>query len=119
SIMTVSPSLQTVCPGSARTRLLDLRPAGSPQQDIGARAHKRNRCAGLAGPDGTQDVDARRDRAVVVGRPAYQGKDAAGSKGQDTPTTIEDLLRCDAAEADPMLDLLCTTKRSGEKQTYE
>ena len=86
--------------------VLDLRPAGRPQQDVSARAHERNRCAGFAGPDGTQDVDARRNRAVIVGRPAYEGKDAARRKGQDTPTTIDDLLRCGSSEADPMLGLL-------------
>ena len=56
---------------------LDLRPAGQAQQNLTAGRHIRNGRAALSQCDRAQDVDARNDRAKVVGGPPDEGKDAA------------------------------------------
>ena len=47
--------------------VLDLRPAFDLEQDVAARAHERQRLIGLARRHGAHDVDARGDRAEIVG----------------------------------------------------
>lgn len=86
--------------------LLDLCPTGDPQEDVAAGAHVGNGRARRTGRYGAQDVDAGHDGAEVVGRPADEGKDAAGREGEDAPAAIENLFRCRPAEADPVLDVL-------------
>jgi hypothetical protein len=46
-----------------------------------------------------RDVDARDDRAEVVGRPAHEGEDGAGREADDAPAAVDDCLLGDAAEA--------------------
>ena len=60
----------------------------------------------LAGGDGAHDVDARDDGAVVVGRPADEGEDAARREADDAAVAVEDLLSDLPAEAYPVLDAL-------------
>jgi hypothetical protein len=56
---------------------LDLRPAGKAQQDFSARAHIRDGRIALSRSYCSQDVDARSNGAIVIGRPADEGEDAA------------------------------------------
>src|SRR5262249_38970954 len=86
--------------------LLDLRPAGDPQQDVASRAHVGDGGARRTGRYRTQDVDAGHDGAEVIGGPADEGKDAARREGQDASATIEDLFIHRSAEANPVLDVL-------------
>ena len=84
---------------------LDAWPAIGPQQNLAARTHERKRLERLAASDRAHDVDARDDRAVVIGGPADEGKDAVRREADDAAVAIEDLLIALAAEPDPMLDL--------------
>lgn len=86
--------------------LLHFWPACNPQQDFGAGTDERHRLARFSRCHGAQDVDARRDRAEIVGRPANEGKDAAGPEGEDTTASVEDLFLSFMAEPDPVLDAL-------------
>ncbi len=61
-------------------RALHLGPARQPQQAFTARADITDRRAGFAGTDGTQDVDARDDGAVIVCSPSYKAKMLPGAK---------------------------------------
>ena len=69
-----------------------------------AGAHVRDGGAELAWRDGSQDIDARQDGSVVVGRPADESKDAVRCKRNDAVLAVEDALLRSAAEADPILD---------------
>src|SRR6516225_4705471 len=87
--------------GIARLKhFLDLPPGGQMQQALASRAHMRNGREGFAGPYRTQDVDARQDGAVVVGRPADERKDTARRKRNDTPLAVDDALFRGPAQAD-------------------
>ncbi len=86
--------------------VLHLRPAFELEQDVTARAHERQRLIGLARRDGAHDVDARDDRAEIVGGPADEREDAARLVGEDTPAAIQNLLVDVVAEPDPVFDLL-------------
>ena len=86
--------------------LLDLRPTGETQQAFPAWTDERHGRVTLAGPNGAQNVDARDHRAVVVGCPANEGKDAAWRKRDNALLPIDDALLRNAAEADPVLDTL-------------
>src|SRR6516225_6044581 len=57
-------------------------------------------------PDRAQDVDARSHGAVVVRRPPYERKDAAGRERDDASVAVNDLLFGDTTEANPVLDAL-------------
>src|SRR4051794_38780930 len=84
----------------------DLRPAGQPEQAFSAWPNVRHGRVTLPGPCRAQDVDARDDGAVVVGGPTDERKDAVRRKRDEAPLTVEDVLLCGAAEADPVLDTL-------------
>ena len=86
--------------------LLNLCPAGDPQEDVASGTHVGNGRAWRTGRYGAQDVDPGHDGAEVVGRPTDEGKDAAWREGKDTPAAIENLFRCRSSEADPVLDVL-------------
>ena len=86
--------------------MLDLRPAGSAQQDVSTWPHVGDGGAGFARAHGTQDVDAGGDRSVVVGSPTDKAEDAAGPEREDPPSSIVDLFVCRPAEAYPSLDML-------------
>src|SRR6516165_12119509 len=84
--------------------LLDLPPAGQLQTALAAGAHVRDGGAALAWRDGSQDIDARQDGSVVVGRPADESEDAVRCKRNDAVLAVEDALLRSTAEADPILD---------------
>lgn len=71
--------------------VLDLGPALDPEQDFAARSHEGERLIRAAGRNGAQDVDARDDRAVVVGRPADEAEYRIGSERNDATGAVEDL----------------------------
>jgi hypothetical protein len=52
----------------------DLGPAGEPEQDFATRLHARDRRDWLSRLRGTQNVDTRDDRALLIRRPADEGK---------------------------------------------
>src|SRR5579884_971590 len=83
---------------------LDLWPAADAQQDFAARADEGQRLIGFAAVDRAHDVDARDDRAEVVGGPADECEDVARRKAQNAAAAIEDRLAAVMAEADPVLD---------------
>ena len=55
---------------------LDFRPAADAQQDLAAGTNEGQRLIGLAAVDRAHDVDARDDRAEIVGSPAHEREDA-------------------------------------------
>src|SRR5262249_3421582 len=61
---------------------------------------------GLARYDGAQDIDARDDGAIIVRGPADKGENAAGRERNDAPLAVDDTLRNDPAETNPVLDAL-------------
>lgn len=69
---------------------LDHRPAVELEQQFTAWPDDGMRLERLGSPDGTQDVDAREDRAVVVRGPANEGKDAARREADQAAVTVED-----------------------------
>src|SRR3546814_11436579 len=79
-----------------------------------SRRRRHTRCALVTGvqtcalpiSDRPHDVDARADRAVVVRRPADEREGRDGAEADDAATAIDDLVRRDAAEPDPVLDPL-------------
>src|SRR5579883_948423 len=83
---------------------LDFRPPADPQQNLAAWTDERQRLIRFAAADRAHDVDARDDRAEIVGRPAHEGEDVARREAQHAAATIEDRLAGVAAEADPVLD---------------
>ena len=70
-------------------RLRDLSPAGQVQQALTAGSHMRDGGACLAGRHRLQDVDARQNGPVTVGRPADEGEDAARRKRNDAPPFVD------------------------------
>jgi hypothetical protein len=83
---------------------LDLPPTRQVQQALATGAYMRNGREGFARRDRSQNVDARQDGSVVVGRPADERIDGARRKRNNTPPAVEDALLCGSAEADPVLD---------------
>jgi hypothetical protein len=67
----------------------DLRPAVDFQQDFAAWAHEGQRLVRFARLDRAHDVDARDDRAEVVGRPSDEGEYCVGPERDDTPPAVE------------------------------
>src|SRR5213594_2371753 len=53
---------------------LDFRPAADAQQDVAAGANEGQCLIGFAAIDRAHDVDARDDRAEIVGGPAHEGE---------------------------------------------
>src|SRR5580692_4382191 len=83
---------------------LDPRPAADARQDVAAGTDKRQRLIGFTAVDWAHDVDARDDRAEVVGRPAHEREDTARREAEHAAAAIEDRLAGLMTEADPMLD---------------
>lgn len=67
------------------------RPALGLQQNLAAGAHERQGLERLAPSDRAHDVDARDDRAVLVGGPADEGEDAVRREAGDAAVAVEDL----------------------------
>jgi len=86
--------------------LLDLRPAGETQEALPAGTYEGNGRVTLPVPNGAQNIDARDDGAVVVGYPANESKDTGWRERDDAPLPIDDVLLCNSAEANPVLDAL-------------
>ena len=82
--------------------------AGSTRSTFGqpraARPDERQRLAGSAVVDRAHDVDARDERAEIIGRPAHEGEDAVRRKAQDAAAAIDNRLARLVAEADPTFD---------------
>src|SRR5579883_1954187 len=83
---------------------LDFRPPADPQQNLAAGANEGQRLIAFTAVDRAHDVDARDDRAEIVGGPAHECEDAVRREAEHAAPTIEDRLASVAAEADPVLD---------------
>lgn len=84
--------------------VLDLGPTGEPEQDLAAGSHAGHRRDRLISANRAENVDPGDDRPVLVRRPADEGEDASGRKGNDSPAAVDDALLRDSAESDPALD---------------
>src|SRR5579875_3066234 len=82
---------------------LDFRPAADAQQNLAAGANEGQRLIAFTAVDRAHDVDARDDRAEIVGGPAHECEDAVRREAEHAAPTIEDRLASVAAEADPVL----------------
>src|SRR5579871_1860645 len=83
---------------------LDFWPTADAQQDVAARANEGQRLIGFAAVDRAHDVDARDDRAEIVGSPAHEREDVVRRETEHAAATIEDRLASVVAETDPVLD---------------
>ena len=82
----------------------DFRPAGKAEQDFAARPYARDRRDRLSRLGGTQNVDTRGDRSMLIRRPADEGKDVSGRKRNDAPAAVNDAFPGKVTETDPALD---------------
>ena len=98
---------------------LDLRPALHLQQNVAAGTHEGQRLIGFARRDRAHDVDARDDRAEVVGRPTDKGEDAMGREADDAPAPVENLFLDVLAEPNPVFDLLLNPGQFDAGQTVD
>ena len=86
--------------------LFDLGPARQCKQAFAARLNIRAGCEGFAWVHGAQDIDRRKNRAIVVGIPADESEHTARPQRLDALRTADDLLIDNAAKAQPMLAFL-------------
>src|SRR3546814_11419347 len=80
---------------------LDLGPAVDAPQNLAAGGGARHGLIGFAWKDRAQDVDARHQRAEVVGRPTDTGEHAVRPEGDAATPTSQTLAFAHTAETYP------------------
>src|SRR3546814_1505297 len=83
---------------------LDLGPAVDAQQNLAAGGDARYGLIGFARNDRAQYVDARHQRAEVVGRPTDVGEHAIRCEGDAATSAVENLILDQATKAYPAFD---------------
>ncbi len=84
----------------------DFRPAGQSQQALSAGLDPGYRRIALPRRGRAQDIDAREYRSKVVGCPADESEDAAGSERQDASIAVQHFLQHGTAKPNAILDAL-------------
>lgn len=85
---------------------LDLGPAGQPQQAFSARLDPGDGRIALTRRYRAQDIDPGQNGSEVVGGPADERKDAAGSERQDAPIAVKNPFGHGSTKPNTVLDAL-------------